>query len=410
MIELRVLGPTSLRRSDGSSVQALLAQPKRLALATYLATPPPHGGRCFYQKDTLLAMFWPELDQPHARAALRNALYFLRTHLGAAAVVTRSGDVVGLDPAEVWCDVDAFDVAVRLRDHATAYQLYRGALLEGVFVPDAQPFEEWLDTQRRWCSNEAREAASQAARRHAAAGWVDDALEWARRARELAPLNEDAARLVMALRYLTGDRAGALDEYKRLETSLDAEHGVLPAADTQRLARAVRDPHAHAESVAKAVAQLPVTARISPQRGASAAGAARVQGRPVLEALLQTRLGLARRRGERVGVVLVALPDGAAPADGSGSQLTLLGDCVLGGIRMADLVAEWDARTLAVVPSSDAAVDVNALVGRLARYLERVAAADFGVAPGPDCIRTLWLNPTWGRTVRELLLAGQSHP
>ena len=100
---------------------------------------------------------------------------------------------------------------------------------------------------------------------------MDEALVWARRARDLAPLNEDAARLLMALRFLTGDRAGALDEYRQLEMLLDAEHGVPPAGDTQRLARAIRDPHTHPESVARAVAQLPVTARVSLPRGTSAA-------------------------------------------------------------------------------------------------------------------------------------------
>jgi len=407
MIELRVLGPISLRRPDGSSIQALLAQPKRLALAAYLAAPPPHGGRCFHRKDTLLAMFWPALDQPRARAALRNACYFLRTHLGAPAVVTGGDDVVGLDHQRVWCDLDAFDVAVRLRDHATAYQLYRGLLLEGLFVPDARPFEDWLDTRRRRCSIEAREAASGAARRHAVAGRVDEALVWARRARDLAPLNEDAARLLMALRYLTGDRAGALEEYKRLEASLETEHGVPPAADTQRLAKAVRDPHTHAESVANAVAQLPVAPRISPPRGSAADGVARVHGRPVLEALVQTRLGLARRRGERVGLVLVALPDGHAPDDDPGSPhhaLTALGETVLCGIRVADAVAELDARTLAIVPSEDGALDVNALVGRLGRHLQRVAAREPGAAPGLECIHTLWLDPASGRTARELLV------
>ena len=193
MIELRVLGPTSLKRSDGSNVASLLAQPKRLALAVYLAAPPPHGGRCFHRKDTLVAMFWPELDQQHARAALRNSLYFLRNNLGQNVVLTGENDSVGLDPNELWCDLDAFDVAVRLRDHATAFQLYRGQLLEGVFVHDAQPFEEWLDAQRDRRGVEARSAASQAARRQAAAGRFEEALVWATRARAMAPLNEDAA-------------------------------------------------------------------------------------------------------------------------------------------------------------------------------------------------------------------------
>lgn len=125
LLELRVLGPISLKRSDGSTVSSLLAQPKRFALAAYLAAPPPLGGRCFHKKDTLIGMFWPELDQTRARAALRNSLYFLRTALGPEAVRTGPDDSVGLDQAVLWCDLDAFDVAVRIRDAATAHQLYR---------------------------------------------------------------------------------------------------------------------------------------------------------------------------------------------------------------------------------------------------------------------------------------------
>jgi hypothetical protein len=104
-------------------------------------------------------------------------------------------------------------------------------------------------------------------------------------------------------------------------------------------------------------------------------------------------------------VVLVAYPDGGGPGAGTDSPLTVLGDCLLGAIRMADLVAEWDTRTLAILPSSDAAVDVNALVNRLTRHLERVACDDLGLTPGPEWMRTLWLDPKQGRTVRELLAA-----
>ncbi|HYV98722.1 MAG TPA: BTAD domain-containing putative transcriptional regulator [Gemmatimonadaceae bacterium] len=414
MIELRVLGPISLKRGDGSNVASLLAQPKRLALAAYLAAPPPHGGRCFHRKDTLIGMFWPELDQHHARASLRNALYFLRTHLGPSAVVSRDDDVVGLDPDQVWCDVDAFDVAVRIRDHATAYQLYRGAMLEGVFVPDARPFEEWLDGQRQRRSVEARDAATQAARRHAAAGRLDEALVWARRARAMAPLNEDAARLLIALRHVTGDRAGALEEYQRLESLLQSEHGVPPSSDTQKLIRAVRDPNTDAASVANAIAQIPLPSAAATKRPTMAVGGrARLHARPVLEALIQTRLGLARRRGERVGVILVSL-DGAAVIDDvadppPADELKALGESVIGGIRVADLVAVVDSHTLAVLPAEDVAVDVNALIGRLTRHLQRVATLG-GRATEEKNISTLWLDPASGRSATELLAEGRLPP
>ena len=68
MIELRLLGRLSLTGADGRDVRALLGQPRRLALLAYLAAASPPG---FHRRDNLLALFWPELDQEHARAYSR---------------------------------------------------------------------------------------------------------------------------------------------------------------------------------------------------------------------------------------------------------------------------------------------------------------------------------------------------
>src|SRR6266446_9929092 len=108
MIELRMLGRLSLTGADVREVRALLGQPRRLALLAYLAAASPPG---FHRRDTVLALFWPELDQEHARAALRQALHVLRTTLGADVVVTRGDDDIGLDSALLWTDVAAFDRA-----------------------------------------------------------------------------------------------------------------------------------------------------------------------------------------------------------------------------------------------------------------------------------------------------------
>jgi DNA-binding SARP family transcriptional activator len=77
MIELRTLGPLELRGTDPGGIAALVSQPKRLALLAYLAIAAPRG---FHRRDSLLALFWPESDQAHARGALRNGLSFLRQH------------------------------------------------------------------------------------------------------------------------------------------------------------------------------------------------------------------------------------------------------------------------------------------------------------------------------------------
>ena len=60
MIHFRMLGGLSLTGADGREVRSLLAQPRRLALLAYLAAGIP---RDFQRRDSLVALFWPELDQ-----------------------------------------------------------------------------------------------------------------------------------------------------------------------------------------------------------------------------------------------------------------------------------------------------------------------------------------------------------
>src|SRR5256884_5668442 len=89
MVEFRLLGTLSLRTADGRDAGSLLSQPRRLALLAYLAAATPRGP---HRRDTLLALLWPELDQEHARAALRQSLHVLREALGDDVVVTRGAE------------------------------------------------------------------------------------------------------------------------------------------------------------------------------------------------------------------------------------------------------------------------------------------------------------------------------
>src|SRR5438876_12071323 len=130
MVEFRLLGTLSLTTPDGREAGSLLSQPRRLALLAYLAAATPRGP---HRRDTLLALFWPELDQEHARAALRQSLHVLRSALGADVVVTRGDDDIGLDSALLWTDVAAFDRAAAEQQCAAALELYRGPLLDGFF-------------------------------------------------------------------------------------------------------------------------------------------------------------------------------------------------------------------------------------------------------------------------------------
>src|SRR3989442_1916179 len=109
MIESRFLGILHLIDAGGRGAKGLPTRPRRLALLAYLAAATPRG---LHRRDSLLALFWPELDQEHARAALRQALHVVRGSLGSDLVLTRGDEEIGLDFDRLWCDVVAFDEAV----------------------------------------------------------------------------------------------------------------------------------------------------------------------------------------------------------------------------------------------------------------------------------------------------------
>ena len=129
MIEFCTLGSLALRAPNGEDLHSVLAQPKRVALLSYLAIARPRG---FHRRDTVLALLWPELDERHARGALNQALRHLRTALGKEALPSRGDGEIGIDVRAVSCDAVEFEAAIEADDPARALGLYRGDARTGL--------------------------------------------------------------------------------------------------------------------------------------------------------------------------------------------------------------------------------------------------------------------------------------
>ncbi len=145
MLTFRMLGGVALAGDDGAEVDALLRQTKHVALLAYLALPRPGT---WHRRDTLLAIFWPELDEARARTALRSALHILRRHVGPHTVRNRGTGEVGLAPEALATDVGRLRDAAADRRHADALACYRGELLPALHVDDADGFQRWLEAER----------------------------------------------------------------------------------------------------------------------------------------------------------------------------------------------------------------------------------------------------------------------
>jgi DNA-binding SARP family transcriptional activator len=238
MIELRTLGILELRGSQGEELRSILQQPKRLSLLVYLALVRPHGVR---RRDSVIALFWPHLDQARGRAALRQALHVLRTTMGSDILLRRGEDEIGVNPSTLWCDVVAFDEALDEGEPEAALALYRGDLLEGFFIGEASAeLERWLDDERNRVRSSAAQAACDAAVKAARRGNLTQALVWARRATKLEPASEDELRRLVTLLDEGGDRSAALALYAAFVRRLALDLQTEPALETRELMERIR--------------------------------------------------------------------------------------------------------------------------------------------------------------------------
>jgi serine/threonine-protein kinase len=387
VIRLHTLGALDLRGPDGRELRAVLQQPKRLALLAYLAVAAP---RRFHRRDTLLGLFWPDLDQEHARAALRRSLYYLRTELDAEAVAGRGDDEVGVPEAELWCDATAFEAALAAGDARGALELYRGTLLEGLYVAGAaSELQDWLDRERLRLRERAAGAAGALAGESESAGRVAEAAAWARRALELAPDDEAALRRYLTLLDRAGDRTGALRAYDDFARRLAADLDLEPSDETRALAESLRgSPRARAGSAGPAasphtIAVLPFSVRGDARLGYLAEG---------MVDLLATKLdgaGDIRTVDPRALLQHVrrdGAEDGGAVARRFGAARWLSGSVVEGGGRLqatATLYGADGAVVAAVQAVAAGEGELFELVDELARQL----LAAHGVAAGTRLTR-----------------------
>lgn len=237
MIVLRVLGELSLTASDGRELRSILAQPKRLALLAYLASPRTPE---FVARGVLLGLFWPERDQQRARHALRTSLHFLRRSLGRDVLVSRGDHEVGLDPLRLRCDATVLVAALDAGAYERALDLYGGDYLPGLRVDDAPEFERWLEGERRWLRLRIRDAARRLTEAALARADGEEAERRVRRAAALDPWDESTLRLLMRVLTERGNRAGALRAYDRFTARLCDELRLEPSPETRALATRIR--------------------------------------------------------------------------------------------------------------------------------------------------------------------------
>ena len=236
-LELSLLGGIELRGAPRSAADAVMSQSKAVALLAFLALSPE--GR-FQRRDRVVGLLWPDLDQAHARTAVRKTLYELRAALGPELLATRGHDEIAIAPGILRCDAVEFAAAVEMGRLARALELYRGDFMPGFFLSGCSEFERWVENERTVAQERAAAASWALAVALEQGDELTAAGSWARRAVRHAWTDERVLRRALAMLDRLGDRAGAVKLYEDFAARLRAELDVEPSAETIAVVNAFR--------------------------------------------------------------------------------------------------------------------------------------------------------------------------
>lgn len=237
-VEMRAFGSLDLRTASGDELRPALAQGKRMALLCYLALASPRG---FHRRDTLVGLFWSEVDQQRARAALRQALHFLRQSVGQGILETRGSEEIALNLTHLKCDVLEFEEQIERGCFESAVQLYKGPLLNGHFVSDAPEFERWLDNERDRLARMYADALSTLANSATDRNDPAEAVSWWRRLASHDPYRADVACQLISALDAAGDRAAAIAHAHAYADSVRNDLEVEPHPEVLELAVSLRN-------------------------------------------------------------------------------------------------------------------------------------------------------------------------
>jgi DNA-binding SARP family transcriptional activator/tetratricopeptide (TPR) repeat protein len=258
-LEIRVLGPLRVHL-DGRPL--VVDTRKALAILVVLAVEQRP-----FARDELAAMLWPESDEGAAHGALRRTLSVLRSALGGRWLqVDRAR--VGLERQGVWLDLAVLDAAASgdvgsLREAA---DLADGPFLAGFSLRDSPAFDDWRAVRSTAVE---RTVAGVLDRLVAAAemhGDLAGAVSAAARRTDLDPLDEHAHQRLMSLLARSGDRAGAIRQYRACVAVLERELGVAPLAETTRLYETIRDARPESGFRARLPDRTPTDSAPTPAR------------------------------------------------------------------------------------------------------------------------------------------------
>lgn len=182
-------------------------------------------------RDTLINLFWSELDEPTAKKDLRNAFYSIKKIINCKVFISPKREIIIVNP-EIHFVCDIFDF---MDINKSSLDLYNGDFLEGFNVKNAEGFEVWMLQNREYYRDVYTNSLHKAVICKMADCNDDLAIEYCKRIINLNEFDEEAYRNLMKIFSKLGKYDKAEIVYNDLTKILKKELSVSPNEKTTKL-------------------------------------------------------------------------------------------------------------------------------------------------------------------------------
>lgn len=190
-------------------------------------------------KDTIGAIFWPDLSPTELKMRFKNTVYLLRRAAGRD-VINFEGEIYKFNTGMDYdYDVESFlkeidlsrraeDAAQKINHCKAAIQLYKGP-----YLPEIE--ETWVVVERERLHQLYMDTLVELAEDYLEIHQLEEALETCMKAVHLDPCQEAAHRVAMRVHASRGNQAAIVRQYELCKTALKEEFNTAPSQQTEQL-------------------------------------------------------------------------------------------------------------------------------------------------------------------------------
>lgn len=205
----------------------------------------------FHYREKLASMFWENYKRESGYSNLRYALWQIRKvfkkYTDEEVIIAKGKNVISISKDLINSDVNMYldfikqsnEVNISLEEKKnlliSASKLYKGDFIENFYIYDISNFNDWFFNEREYLQRMYFDVQLRLSDIYIKQKEIRAAITELNKLIAIDSLNEEVYYRVIKYQYMSGNRASAINTYKKLKLTLRNELNISPSSEIQGL-------------------------------------------------------------------------------------------------------------------------------------------------------------------------------